>query len=133
LTGRRGFSLVELLVVLAVIAVLMGLLLPAVQRAREAANRASCANNLHQIGLALHHYENLYGQLPPSRMSPTGVTWAFLILPQLEQGSGLQSTDANTGYAKLKERAQRSTVVVYFCPSRRPPGGVSKEEGEDPG
>jgi prepilin-type N-terminal cleavage/methylation domain-containing protein/prepilin-type processing-associated H-X9-DG protein len=86
----KGFTLIELLVVIAIIAVLISLLLPAVQSAREAARRAQCANNLKQIGLALHNYASTHNAFPPGRINShitgKGNTWGAYsqLLPQLE-------------------------------------------------
>ncbi|HBE70825.1 MAG TPA: hypothetical protein DDW52_21985 [Planctomycetaceae bacterium] len=95
LRQRTGFTLVELLVVIAIIGVLVGLLLPAVQAAREAARRMQCANNLKQLGLAVHNYESAHKAFPLTTTGPSSQTphlgngfysWMAMVLPQIEQG-----------------------------------------------
>jgi prepilin-type N-terminal cleavage/methylation domain-containing protein len=124
---RGAFSLIELLVVVAIIAVLIALLVPAVQKVREAANRTACANNLRQIGIALHNYHHSNEALSPSRLDKLGgVSWAVLILPYLEQDNFYQQWDPHDWYYVHPDNVRHTCVKTYFCPTRRQPPLTSK-------
>jgi prepilin-type N-terminal cleavage/methylation domain-containing protein len=116
---RHAFTLIELLVVIAIISTLIGMMLPAVQKAREAASRLSCGNNLHNIGLALMQYESELGRFPGSRTKVGGPTWLVMILPHMEQQNIYYQWDMNASYYQQNTTARQSAVKSFFCPSRR--------------
>jgi prepilin-type N-terminal cleavage/methylation domain-containing protein/prepilin-type processing-associated H-X9-DG protein len=128
--SQPGFTLVELLVVLAIISILVGLLLPAVQASRESARQTSCINNLRQVGLAIQNFESQRKELPPSRNYDHFTTWAFLILPFMEQTALPEEWDDQLKYYYQSDKARLTRIPTYYCPSRRD-GGVISIQGDD--
>lgn len=128
--NRRAFTLVELLVVIAITGILVGLLLPAVQYAREAARRASCQNNLKQISLAMLNYESAHRKLPPGYLhkfgrpgavfdaNHMGFAWGSMILPQLEQGNVYQEFNFSLpAFGDANQAARERHLSVFLCPT----------------
>lgn len=143
---RSAFTLVELLVVIAIIGILVALLLPAIQAAREAARRTQCVNNLKQIGLAFHNFQDTYGHLPTggrdghhkldalsaccASVTVHGWNWTYKILPFMEETAvynlGDPSLDPATAisagaYNSTQNLVGAEAIVGYYCPSRRTP------------
>lgn len=148
---KSGFTLIELLVVIAIIAALVAILLPAVQQAREAARRSSCQNNLKQLGLALHNYNDIHGVFPSSytdsgtkQGKPAtkgklgGWGWSAQVLPQLEQNALYDTFDFKAmpfgPFATASNIAAMGTkLAVFSCPSDTKPDTTSRHvEGTDP-
>ncbi|MCI0683790.1 MAG: DUF1559 domain-containing protein [Gemmataceae bacterium] len=129
---RAAFTLLELLIVIAIIAILIGLLVPAVQRAREAANRTACVNNLRQFGLALHHHHDAAGSFPPGytvagtdNLEMGGFGGFIPLLPYLEQDSWFRRWNPKKQWYEPPNFDMVSVQIpLFLCPSNRASGVI---------
>lgn len=126
LLSRRAFTLVELLVVIGIIAVLLALLLPAVQKVREAANATRCRSHLKQLGIALHGYHHRMRSFPPGYISkdkPDGTDggpgwgWGAHLLDDIEQGDLLRQIDFSRGIHQAPPAVRTQSLALFRCPS----------------
>jgi prepilin-type N-terminal cleavage/methylation domain-containing protein/prepilin-type processing-associated H-X9-DG protein len=143
--SRRAFTLVELLVVIAIIGTLVGLLLPAVQQAREAARRAQCTNNLKQTGLALQNYHESRRQLPEGWLCNTdssdphhaeegvGWGWASRLLPYVEEDATYKTIDIKIPIASASATVLSKVIPGFLCPSDTGAGKPTFMPGEEGG
>lgn len=115
---RAGLTLIELLVVVAIIGLLVAMLLPAVQSAREAARRVQCQNNLKQQVLAIHGYHGSIRRLPPTRIADHKATWLVLILPYIDQSTFFAEWDLAKCVYDMPEATRTRSVAAYLCPNR---------------
>ncbi len=136
----RGFTLVELLVVIAIIGILVGMLLPAVQAAREAARRAMCANNLSQLAIGVHQYEQSFRVFPagvidskgPIANTPIGYhhSWICAILPNIEQNNAYKILDRQQSiYAAANIPVRMHEISILKCPSNFTAGAYTNFAG----
>ncbi len=119
---RRAFTFLELLIVLALVAVLIAFLVPAVQKVRESSNRTQCMNNLKQLAMGCHRYDQVNKFLPPARIGRDAyATWPVLIMPFIDQNGIYAQWDIRQGFSSQTAGARESVVPMFFCSSRREP------------
>jgi len=129
---KQGFTLVEPLGVIAIIGILIGMLLPAVQMVREAARRTHCANNLKQIGLAVHNYEGARMTYPPSRAADGFLTWPVYLMPFAEMNNMYEKLEVQKRYMEQDPVIVRKPMEIMLCPSRPRIQNYSKFETRGP-
>ena len=116
----RAYTLIELLISIAIISLLMQLIIPAIQASREAARRTACANNLRQIGLATHQFHNAHNKFPPGRWRSSSPTWFVFILPHMEASHAYEQWhQGHKYYAPENKMARKINIPAWVCPSRR--------------